>query len=133
MGARRLLPWLPAIAYMALIWGLSSQSQAIPLPPLPCQDKGAHFIEYSVLAALFAYATVRTWPRMNLLAALATAVMLASGWGYLDELHQAFVPGRNSDARDWVADTLGAIAGVAIAALLDRVLRKRQAARAARG
>jgi VanZ family protein len=132
MGARRLLPWLPAIAYMALIWGLSSQSQAIPLPDLPCQDKGAHFIEYAVLGALFAYATVRTWPRLNALAAHSTAVLLATGWGYIDELHQAFVPGRNSDARDWIADTLGAMAGVTIAALLDRVVRKLQAARAAR-
>jgi VanZ family protein len=130
MGPRRLLPWLPAIAYMALIWGLSSQSQAIPLPDLPWQDKGAHFIEYGVLGGLFAYAISRTWPRLNGLRKVVFSVLLASGWGYIDELHQAFVPGRNSDARDWIADTLGAIAGVTIAALLDLVVRKVQAQRA---
>ena len=130
MGRRRLLAWLPAIAYMALIWGLSSQSQAIPLPDLPCQDKGAHFIEYGVLAGLFAYAISRTWPQLNGLRTVVFSVLLASGWGYIDELHQAFVPGRNSDARDWIADTLGAIAGVTIAALLDLVVRKVQAQRA---
>lgn len=130
MGLRRLMPWVPAIAYMALIWALSSQSNAISLPDLPWHDKGAHFIEYAVLGALVAYAVLRTWPALGMLRALALAALLTSAWGYLDEIHQAFVPGRNSDLRDWVADTLGAIAGAAITGVLDRLLRKQPSRRA---
>lgn len=127
---RRMLPWVPSFAYMALIWALSSQSQAIPLPDLPWHDKGAHFIEYAILGGLYAYAAQRTWPGLGTVRALALAAVLTSAWGYVDEIHQAFVPGRNSDVRDWVADTLGAIAGATIVALLDRVLRKQPSQRA---
>ena len=121
---RRVLPWVPSIAYMALIWGLSSQTGQVDLSSLPWNDKGAHFIEYAILGALYAYAVQRTWPQLSLLRALAVAVVLTSAWGYVDEIHQAFVPGRNSDARDWIADTLGAFAGVAIAGVFDRVRRR---------
>jgi len=100
---------------MGLIWALSSQSQQIALPSLPWNDKVAHFIEYAILGALYAHAVRRTWPQLSLLRALAIAALLTSAWGYVDEIHQAFVPGRNSDVRDWIADTLGAIAGATIA------------------
>ena len=121
---RRVLPWLPSIAYMALIWGLSAQTGQVDLSGLPWNDKGAHFIEYAILGALYAYAVLRTWPQLSLLRALAVAAVLTNAWGYLDEIHQAFVPGRNSDARDWIADTLGALAGVTIAGMLDRIRRR---------
>jgi VanZ family protein len=109
---------------MALIWALSSQSGQLDLRHLPWSDKVAHFIEYAILGALYAYAVTRTWPQLSSLRALAIAAALTSAWGYLDEIHQAFVPGRNSDLRDWVADTLGAIAGATIACVLDRARRK---------
>ena len=112
---RRAAPWLPSIAYMTLIWALSSQSALPALPELPLNDKIAHFVEYAILGGLYAYAVLRTWPQLSLLRALAIAALLTSAWGYLDEIHQAFVPGRNSDARDWIADTLGAIVGATIA------------------
>jgi VanZ family protein len=125
MGAlRRALPWVPSIVYMALIWALSSQSRQIELPSLPWNDKVAHFLEYAILGGLYAYAVMRTWPQLSLLRALAIAAVLTSAWGYTDEIHQAFVPGRNADTLDWVADTLGAIAGSTIACLLDRMRRK---------
>jgi VanZ family protein len=46
-------------------------------------------------------------------------------WGYLDEVHQAFVPGRTADAWDLFADFLGSIAGAAIYSLANA--RKRSA------
>jgi VanZ family protein len=33
----------------------------------------------------------------------------------VDEIHQSFVPGRDANVWDWVADTLGALAGAGIA------------------
>ena len=115
-------PWLPAMAYMAAIVLLSSQPQpAIDIGYVPLRDKGAHFIEYAILAILIARAlTVRHVEKVRALTIGAIgklalgAIALTTIWGYLDELHQAFVPGRNSDALDLLADFIGAIAGSAI-------------------
>ena len=38
--------------------------------------------------------------------------LLASLYGVSDEVHQAFVPFRNSSWLDWLADTVGAVLGV---------------------
>ena len=45
------------------------------------------------------------------LAAIAGAIVATSLYGATDEWHQSFVPMRDSDVRDWVADTLGGTAG----------------------
>ena len=49
---------------------------------------------------------------------------LASLYGATDEFHQSFVPGRDSDVLDWVADTLGAALGAASATVATRALRR---------
>ena len=129
-AVRRLKPWLPAIAYMALIALLSSQSgHAIELDHVPLRDKGVHFVEYAVLAMLIARALAVPHLASGELSAgrrakiAAWAIALTTLWGYLDEVHQAFVPGRTADAWDLVADFLGAIAGTAIYSLA--IARKR--------
>jgi VanZ family protein len=52
------------------------------------------------------------------LAFFATA-LAASLYGIIDETHQYFVPGRDCNVWDWLADTLGAFlgAGAMLAAL----------------
>jgi VanZ family protein len=40
------------------------------------------------------------------------AVVLVSGFGVSDEVHQSFTPGRSMEIADWVADTLGATVAV---------------------
>lgn len=100
---------------MAAIFVLSS----FPLhPPLveefPWRDKGLHALEYAVLGFLLAHATMRTWETRPLWRVAAVAVVIAMGWGVLDELHQALVPGRVADPFDAVADAVGAVAGVAL-------------------
>jgi len=37
--------------------------------------------------------------------------LIGSAYGAIDEIHQYFVPGRNSDILDWVANTIGSILG----------------------
>lgn len=39
------------------------------------------------------------------------AVTATSFYGVSDEIHQYFTPNRSVDIYDWVADTLGALAG----------------------
>jgi VanZ family protein len=115
------LAWLPVAGYMALIWLLSSRPIAIPIAYMPLRDKGAHALEYALLALLSARAVFRTWPERGLRRALLAAVLLTVTWGFLDELHQAFVPSRNADSADLAADAIGAVIGVAIYALIRRM------------
>jgi VanZ family protein len=103
--------WLPVAAYMLLIWTLSAIPHQVDLGMLPFQDKGAHFLEYGALGCLFAHAVRGTWLRWHARLVFLVAVVGSSLWGVSDEIHQAFVPGRNSDPQDLIADAIGAFAG----------------------
>lgn len=108
--ASLLLAWAPAALYMAAIWALSSFRLAgLPIDRFPLGDKGVHFIEYGLLGLLLAHAMFRTWPRHHPARTATLAVLVTVLWGFVDEIHQAFVPGRSSDVLDLVADTAGAI------------------------
>ena len=97
--------WLPALALLAVIWVLSS-SPDTPGPPLVHPlDWVAHFLTYLALGHCLGRATGRP----------LTALVLAVWWGALDEVHQAFVPGREAGLADWVFDLLGAFVGVTLA------------------
>ena len=108
--------WGPVCGYAGLIFYLSAQSH--PETQLPFvthfSDKVLHALEYAVLGAL-CYRAVRgsgneSWRRL----AIPTAILLASLYGASDEVHQAFVPFRDSNWLDWLADTIGAALGVGI-------------------
>lgn len=104
----RSLCWALALAYMGIVFWLSHQP-SIPVPPLFAnQDKVFHFLEYLGLGFLFASCTV---PATSLRARFWLAFVLASVYGVSDELHQSFVPGRDSSIADWLADTAGGWAG----------------------
>ena len=111
---RIVVAWLPAAAYMGLIWALSGMPQPFDLRVLPFKDKGVHALEYAVLAFLDAGAIRGTWPAMSWQRLGLTAAGVASLWGYLDEIHQAFVPSRQASLLDFAADAAGALLGVAI-------------------
>ncbi len=118
---RALTAWLPAVLYMALIWTLSSFTFDAPIEHVPLRDKGVHFLEYGMLGFLLTHATLRTWPAHHVLRTAALAVCITLLWGWLDEIHQAFVPGRSSDALDLVADAAGALVGTGARAALHRI------------
>ena len=76
-------------------------------------DKLYHFIEYAILGGLLTRAFVKASPSViPSRFALHAAVVLSILYGASDEWHQTFVPGRFATLADWVADVLGAIAGV---------------------
>jgi len=89
-----------AFLYMAAIFALSSlPGSEVGIPPP--WDKLAHFSEYALLGFLLGRGTGN--------APLAFA--LAALYGVSDEVHQAFVPGREASALDWLADAAGALIG----------------------
>ncbi len=114
---------------MLMIWLASSTSQPPSASWLPFQDKGAHFFEYALLSALLAHAFRGTFPQLRprLGALFASAAVCAVCWGFIDEIHQAFVPGRSSDVRDLIADTLGALVGAGVYTFVTYQREKRSA------
>jgi VanZ family protein len=63
--------------------------------------KLAHLAEYAVLGALL-YRALRREP---------AAIALGSLYAVTDEVHQAFVSGRQGSPLDWLIDTVGVVAG----------------------
>lgn len=99
--------WLPVLAYVILIFAMSSIPNLAPPFHFPSSDKLVHVMEYSILGFLLTRA-LRTIPPLQ---AVTTAGLLAlvagSTIGALDEIYQKGTPGRESSPFDWVADTLG--------------------------
>jgi len=110
---RRASLWLPPLAYMALIYYLSSQSDPVPQVTSVVWDKLLHLVEYGGLAVLLARAMLGEG--LTARVALVAAVLLTSAYGATDEAHQSRVPQRQADVRDWIVDSIGAVAGAGIA------------------
>ena len=114
LRSQRLILWLPPAAWMAFIFYLSSQSSFGILSRLsfPGADKLVHAVIYGVLAALTARAVVpgRWSPGWGWL--------VATSYGMTDEYHQFFVPGRQMDGWDLLADAAGAALAVAALTLI---------------
>src|SRR5262249_19347587 len=100
--------WLLVIAYVALIFALS----AIPGLQVPgtfeYRDKLAHVLEYGGLGWLAGQAAAGPWPGARKPLRAVLVALAASALGAADERFQAGVPGRESSAYDWMADSVGA-------------------------
>jgi VanZ family protein len=124
---RLAMAWAPAVMYMSLIWALSSiQLPGVRVEDLPFKDKGVHFVEYAVLGFFAAHAIRATWRGRSESRVYLVAVLWAVGWGVLDEFHQAFVPGRDGDVYDLLADGLGAATGAAALIVFHRLRERRR-------
>ena len=109
---RRTMIWLPPLLYAAFIFRFSSESQPLPQLTASVWDKALHASEYAGLAFLLCRACRvegASWPQ-----ALLFGLVLASVYAATDEWHQLFVPLRDANALDWLADTVGAAVGVTI-------------------
>ncbi|MGB7217205.1 MAG: VanZ family protein [Vicinamibacterales bacterium] len=109
---RRVSLWLPPLVYMILIFHFSSESSPMPDVTDRVWDKLLHATEYAGLAFLVCRALMGEG--VGWLLAACAALLLTSAYGASDEWHQAFVPLRSVDVRDWLADTIGAALGAAI-------------------
>lgn len=73
-------------------------------------DKLLHFAAYGGLTFLLAWPFVARFG--SSLATYAYLLMIAAAYGAVDELAQIPIRGRRADIWDWVADMLGAVAGL---------------------
>ena len=97
--------WPLAIA--ALIFFASSRSHVASPGFTKVDDKFAHFAVYGLLATLVCRLG-RGWQ------VAFWTLLVVSAYGASDEWHQSFVPGRSTDVRDWIADTLGAAIAIGL-------------------
>jgi VanZ family protein len=105
--------WAVPVTVMAGILAATSW----PTPPhMPgSSDKLVHFSAYALLGGTVAWAAEARSMRDVL-----AWMLLVSALGAADEWHQQFIPGRRMDARDWLADTAGAVSGLSLVTALRR-------------
>jgi VanZ family protein len=117
---------LAARGLFAALLGVISFFALDPAPPQLADtgwDKANHALAFAALAAVWLVAWAVSRPR------LWQPVAALMGYGLLIELLQAGIPGRSADVADLVGDAAGLALGLAVAAGLGHVLRRRQARR----
>ena len=109
-----LLYWFPVFLYCLLIFIQSSYPPPESVPDWLYLDKLLHITAYALMGALFfrAFRTLRIKNQLKLVMILS--ILLSSLYGISDELHQYFVPFRNADLMDILADMVGSVIGVYI-------------------
>ena len=112
------LYWLPLILYCLFIYIQSDHPSPKQIPMFPYVDKVLHVTAYGIMGILFyrAYQTLRLKDNIKMLMFLS--VVSASLYGISDEIHQSFVPFRQAEVADVIADTIGAFSGVYLYQLL---------------
>lgn len=129
---RRLLRFLPAVAWMTVIFVLSSRTGDELNTLLPWFQKlfpfmedfnWGHFVSYFILALTIDYGIGEKADRFRMKAAI---VLLCGLYGVTDELHQSFVGGRMLDPHDLRNDLIGAALCPAVIAVppIRRLWRK---------
>jgi len=98
---------------MAVIFYASSLPDLQEIP-LGVSDHTGHFAGYALLGALVLRALAQARWHGVTAGTSAAAVAWSAIYGASDEFHQRFVHGRSPAVDDWIADTLGAAAAVAI-------------------
>jgi VanZ family protein len=106
--------WGPVGLYALLIFGGSSISnppESIASVLKEISDKALHLCEYSILGALTYRACRHAAGPWVARYALIVAAAGCGLYGVSDEIHQLFVPFREGDPLDLVADTAGGLLG----------------------
>lgn len=105
----KMVSWIPG--------GQDIAKQLLEIFPV---RKIAHFVEYMILGGLSA----ASWVLYQAEEKENRKPFFLIAWGFcvlfavLDELHQAFVPGRTSSIRDILLDSVGALFGAFLVALI---------------
>lgn len=115
---RFVLYWLPLILYCLFIYIQSDHPSPEQILTFPYVDKVLHVTAYGIMGILFyrAYQTLKLKDNIKMLMFLS--VVSASLYGISDEIHQSFVPFREAEIADVIADMIGAFSGVCLYQLL---------------
>jgi VanZ family protein len=115
---KKILIRLPALLIAGFIWFLSSQS-ILPKPKgIFGWDKLQHLLVYGAIGISVGFWIHPAFRRRRPALSLLIIMLAGSVYGAIDEFHQYFVPGRDCNVWDWIADTLGAFLGALAIMLL---------------
>jgi len=107
--------WVPVIVWACVIL-VSTSIPSVPVPPgPPGLDKVGHFVMYAVLGLL---AIRATWTGRSSVRSMALTLAGVAAFAAIDEWHQGFLPPRQPEVADWVADVAGATVGIGSMAAL---------------
>jgi len=124
--------WLIIFSWATIIFILSS----IPNPPQPLTGDELflfilttteHVIEYGILGFLLFYGFRGLGKDSR--KAIFLAIIFAAAYGATDEIHQFFVPTRESSILDLAADTFGGALGALAASAKSGLIRKQNSIR----
>ncbi|MDR1903485.1 MAG: VanZ family protein [Treponema sp.] len=120
----KILLKIPALFIGAVIWFLSSQS-ILPQPKgILGFDKLQHLLAYLLLALAVSLWFSREKFRSGFWFPALTFI-ISSAYGAIDEVHQYFVPGRDCNVWDWLADASGAFLGMWAAVLAAALIKRK--------
>jgi VanZ family protein len=120
-GLRFVIFRLPALAYMALIFHESSGPITSPtLNSIP--DYYLHGSGYLVLCVLVFLAVHQGFDPSSGPGGYSLPVLITVLYGISDEVHQGFVPSRDSEVKDILSDAVGALLGVVLIILVRRAI-----------
>ena len=104
------LYWIPALAYAAVIFFLSHQSQPLgPEFPELVPHYALHFVEYGIFGWTLVWGLTSGFQRALTPLVAVGAWIMASLYGATDEFHQSFIPERDASFSDLLIDMMGAM------------------------
>jgi len=114
--------WLPVLVWGTVIFAFSSRPST-PTSQIFWEDfilkKMAHVTIFGIFCSLVYRALKKSLSKQKYMEYLSIALTFL--YGVTDEIHQSFVPGRDSTLRDMLIDTFG---GVLAMYLILRILPK---------
>jgi len=104
---------LGLLVYAGMIFGVSSIPGNLIVEPSGFWrvDLVFHFAEFGILGYILARTFAVAEPAPGLSPRYYWPILIGMAYACLDELHQGFVPGRNVEFSDFLADSLGVITG----------------------
>ena len=92
------------------------------IPTFGVGDKVEHMSAFFILGVLLNLTLIfqNKYPKLKVKSSLYT-ILIGSGYGIFDELHQLFIPGRSCDILDFSADFSGLVLAVVFIILLLKV------------
>lgn len=112
----RFLWWIPTLFSSAVIYWLSDQSHPPGHDLSP--DYVMHFLGYGILSLAVAGGVTRGFQERLTPGRAVVSFVITAVYGFTDEFHQSFVPGRTAALSDILADCLGASLFLAVAFLV---------------
>jgi len=116
--------WLPFVLVALTIFILSHQPT---LPYLSAnfeyEDKIKHFIAFYTLGICFILAALKT-KSFTVKQLFIINFVVCSLYGALDEFHQSFIIGRESEIYDWLADSIGGLVSCFFIPLINTKIKK---------